>query len=124
MTTTETVTFLGNTDEVDTCDCCGRTNLKATVALETEAGAVVYYGVTCAARAIGRKVSEVKAAAKAADDAKAAAERAARDAAFRADYDRMQAWLDAVVPSQKGERLLQLEALGGYAAAKALYRAA
>src|SRR6185369_5700834 len=30
--------FLGTTDEVTTCECCGRSNLKGTVALELEDG--------------------------------------------------------------------------------------
>lgn len=44
--------ILGITDEFTTCDCCGKSNLKCTVALENEAGDTVYYGRTCAARAI------------------------------------------------------------------------
>ena len=48
--------ILGITDEVTTCDCCGRSNLKCTVGLETPDGATVYYGRDCAGRAVyGRK---------------------------------------------------------------------
>ena len=39
----------GITDSVTTCDCCGKTNLKRTVAIETENGEIVYYGTSCAA---------------------------------------------------------------------------
>jgi len=45
---------LGITDEVTTCECCGKSNLKRTVALDN-GGGVVYYGTSCAARALGMK---------------------------------------------------------------------
>jgi len=44
--------FLGVTDEITTCERCGKNNLKRTVAIETETGDVVYYGCDCAARAL------------------------------------------------------------------------
>lgn len=34
MTAATPVVFLGTTDDVTTCDCCGRENLKSTVALQ------------------------------------------------------------------------------------------
>lgn len=40
-----------NTDET-TCSCCGRQNLIQTVTFRTEGGALVYYGVGCAKKAI------------------------------------------------------------------------
>lgn len=49
---------LGITDERNECDCCGKKNLKCTVALEhTDAdgngtGSIVYFGRDCAARKI------------------------------------------------------------------------
>lgn len=43
---------LGINDEVTTCDCCGKTNLKCTVALESEATGIVRYGRDCAAKAV------------------------------------------------------------------------
>jgi hypothetical protein len=49
---------LGITDERTTCDCCGRQNLKCTVAMDRSdadgncTGDVVYYGRDCASRAI------------------------------------------------------------------------
>lgn len=116
------VRFLGTTDERAECDCCGRANLKVTVALMFEGAAdVVFYGTTCAAKALRMPAKEVKAAAKAADDAKAAAERAVREAAWKAESDRWSAWLNSKVPSKRGEIFLQIEALGGYAAARAAY---
>jgi hypothetical protein len=44
--------LLGIVDEVTTCDCCGKTRLARTVAMEREDGEVVHYGTTCAARAL------------------------------------------------------------------------
>jgi hypothetical protein len=50
---------LGLTDEITACDCCGKTNLKCTVALEMEDGTVVHYGRDCAGAAVfGRKSSK------------------------------------------------------------------
>ena len=44
--------ILGLVDWKNECDCCGKENLKKTVALENnETGEVVYYGTTCAAAA-------------------------------------------------------------------------
>jgi hypothetical protein len=59
--------ILGISDDVTGCDCCGKSNLKKTVALDHE-GAVVHYGVDCAARALtgskkDRKIVESKALA-------------------------------------------------------------
>lgn len=50
--------ILGITDETTTCECCGKTNLKKTVVLETEDGGELRYGTDCAARALlGKKSS-------------------------------------------------------------------
>lgn len=47
---------LGNTDEITTCDCCGKTGLKSTWAVElTETGEIVYYGSVCVTRNTGIK---------------------------------------------------------------------
>lgn len=60
--TTATLTILGITDEKLECECCGKTNLKCTVAMEMEEGGVVYYGRDCAARALmgNNKAASVK----------------------------------------------------------------
>lgn len=55
-----TARFLGISDEVTTCDCCGKTNLKRTVAISFNDGSPVFYGTDCAARTLGRKASIVK----------------------------------------------------------------
>lgn len=64
-------TVLGASDEITVCDCCGRSNLKVTVALEnTETGKVVHFGRDCAGAAVfGRKTA--KNAANVADEARA-----------------------------------------------------
>ena len=75
---------LGTDDSVNACDCCGRVDLKATVAFETESGEVVYFGVVCAARAMARNTAEIRRMAKDADNVKADAARAQADAASKA----------------------------------------
>lgn len=57
-----TVKVLGITDERTTCDCCGKSNLKRTVALELENGQTVYYGTTCAMNAFRGIDKAIKAA--------------------------------------------------------------
>ena len=41
-------------DTITTCDCCGRTDLKATVAMQLNDGGILHYGRTCAARNSGK----------------------------------------------------------------------
>ena len=42
-------TVLGITDERTSCDCCGRIDLKKTVAMnDNETGEIVYFGTSCA----------------------------------------------------------------------------
>jgi hypothetical protein len=48
------------TDEIDTCDCCGRTDLKATVAMKLTDGEILHYGRTCAARNSGKTQKQIK----------------------------------------------------------------
>lgn len=47
-------------DSVDTCDCCGRTGLKVTVAMKLDDGGILYYGRTCAARNSGKDQRRIK----------------------------------------------------------------
>lgn len=48
--------LLGTCDEIHVCDCCGKKNLNRTVAMEKNDGAIVYFGTTCASRALtGRR---------------------------------------------------------------------
>lgn len=58
------IVYLGINDSITSCDCCGKSNLAKTVALEFD-GEIRHYGTTCAGRAIGAKtrtVSDVQAA--------------------------------------------------------------
>lgn len=64
---------LGTDDSVTTCDCCGKSNLKFTVAIELDDGEIVHYGQICARRNTGKDqrtiTSEIKASQQAARDA-------------------------------------------------------
>lgn len=53
-------TILGTDDSVQTCDCCGRTNLKYTVTVQTEDGEILHYGSTCATRHTKYTSKEIK----------------------------------------------------------------
>lgn len=56
---------LGYTDEVTTCDCCGKRNLKGSFAIETDGGETIYYGSVCVNKIYGRKRGEqIKSLAK------------------------------------------------------------
>lgn len=49
----------GTTDEITTCACCGKKNLRNTVVLEIaegeNAGDLLHFGSHCAARALGQR---------------------------------------------------------------------
>lgn len=120
-------TYLGTSDEVTTCDCCGKSDLKRTVAImDDERGESLYFGTTCAARALKVQVAEVKRGTAAADRAREEAARVAREAAYRAETERWRAYLVARTGGIKdwsgtfciGE---MIKALGGFKAARAGY---
>lgn len=69
--------ILGLDDSVTTCDCCGKSGLKFTVAVEL-AGEVLHYGSTCATRHTKMTKPQITAAI--------ANERAERVEAARAEY--------------------------------------
>jgi hypothetical protein len=46
-------------DSITTCDCCGRTELKATVAMQLDCGGILHYGRICAARNSGKTSQQV-----------------------------------------------------------------
>jgi hypothetical protein len=106
----------------DTCDHCGRQNLKKTIKLITPDGQCVWFGVGCAARAMGIGLKEVKAAKARAESALAQQERAERQALAMVEDAIWDAFLNRHAPSARGQRGKQIEALGGYPAARALYR--
>lgn len=53
------IKLLGITDDVNECNCCGKTNLKCTVAFEID-GAEAYYGTTCATYFYGKDWKTIK----------------------------------------------------------------
>ncbi len=56
--------ILGTDDSVNTCDCCGKTDLKATWAVEIiETGEILHYGSVCVTRNTGIKHPESSAKA-------------------------------------------------------------
>lgn len=100
MTTTTNLTYrtAGTTDDITTCDICGKEELAGTVRLEIVAdhGAVegeVFAGTTCAAKVAGRTAAII---AREARDADREGEIAAREAHFRAQFDAEQHILDGL----------------------------
>lgn len=54
--TTRKFTVVGITDEVNSCDCCGKMGLKSTFAVRlNETDEIVHYGSTCVTRNTGIK---------------------------------------------------------------------
>lgn len=102
-----------------TCEHCGKRELKGTVALSIDDGEAVYFGATCAARALSMPLQVVRRETKRADDAREAAAQAERDARWNATMARWHAYLDATAPAAlRGRVFAQIEALGGYAVAR------
>jgi hypothetical protein len=88
----------GTTDDVTTCELCGKQELKGTVVLEAldadgNAEEICYFGVSCAAKAAGWTQREVKAGIKAAQQRAASAERDRVIAAREAERAAYTAWL-------------------------------
>ena len=118
MTNAKLIKCLGTDDSVNSCDCCGRNNLKATVAFETESGDVVHFGVVCAAKASGKSSVSIRAEARVADDAKASAARFESDKRHAERSAKWEAYLikatggifDGKVPNV----FRMIQALGGY----------
>jgi hypothetical protein len=117
----DSIKYLGTTDEVTVCDCCGKANLKSTVAISIDEGEPVYFGVTCAARALKTGVSEVKRGTAAADREREEQARIARQAAEAA---KSAPWFAFLAAHGTGDNnFSRIESLGGYAAAKARFEA-
>ena len=99
ITITESIVpfiFHGYTNSITTCDCCGRDGLKVTVALwDAVEAQEVYFGTTCAARAMSIGVKEVKYRADAAELARIEAEAEARAEAHRIEMAAWCAWLSS-----------------------------
>lgn len=118
MTNAKLMKCLGTDDSVNSCDCCGRDNLKATVAFETESGDVVYFGVVCAAKASGKSSVSIRAEARVADNVKAAA---ARAESHKKHAEHMAKWEAYLIKATGGifdgkvPNIFQMvQALGGY----------
>lgn len=102
-------TVKGTTDEVTTCELCGRVELKGTVVLipldedGNPDGDECYFGTSCAAKAAGwtqREVTKKITAAK--KEAKEAAQTAARAAFWKARREETaayEAWLKKTYPT-------------------------
>lgn len=59
---------LGYTEEITTCACCGRADLKGTYVIENaETGAIGHYGSVCAFKAFNLTVGKLKASVKLAE---------------------------------------------------------
>ena len=87
---------LGTDEDIETCDCCGRTGLKRTVIMVevnrdgevmTPIDMAPRFGVVCAAKHSGIPATKIRAAAKKADDARVAAWVKEQGAKFRAMVD-------------------------------------
>lgn len=116
-----TYTIQGITDEVDTCECCGRKDLKRAVALADEHGEVVFMGVVCAAAALKLPAPHVRAQAKNAQAERDAAAQKAKDAKAQAEF---QAWAQFLRErTGLAEIAPAILALGGITAARTAFRA-
>lgn len=83
--------IFGWTDEVTSCDCCGKVDLSGTFAVELETGGMVHYGSVCVKRNTG-----IKNPTKAADDYARERKAAARAEIERTDeYRTYRTILDA-----------------------------
>lgn len=117
----------GTTDDVTTCELCGRTDLKHTVLMVVvdvdgnPVGDPSHFGSHCAATMSGRPVGELEAEAAAADrEAREAAELERR----RAMREHDAVWFDFLAEHGTGSSVPeQLESLGGFAAARELFAA-
>jgi len=119
------------------CDHCGKEELKRTIKLINPAGRVVWFGVGCAANAMGLGLKEVRRAKAAQDSDLSSRERAIADAKREAQFkldqiegDKWAAWCAANAIRPEGiidfdwNLYTQIKALGGYKAARAAYLAA
>ena len=121
------VKILGTDDSVNVCDCCGKSNLKETVALETESGSVVHYGVVCASRSIGVPAKSVKSQARSANDEKFESE--LQEKRKKADFI-FAKWVSHLVALTGGIKdfsgswdvFRMIQAAGGYAKAKESFK--
>lgn len=108
--------ILGKNDEVTTCECCGRTGLKATVILTNGEGEV-RYGSECAAKATSTSAREVRQTLNAIEQFGEIERRKQAEA----EAIRWGAFLAVHCPGKS--RFEAIKILGGFAAAREVYRA-
>lgn len=117
-----TFTVAGITDEVDTCECCGRTDLKRAVALQDrDSGEVTFFGVVCAARALAIDAGDVLPLAKDAQRRVERQKQAERDRLAAAEWRRWVTFLQAHTGLATDDVATLLQAAGGFAAARAQF---
>ena len=89
---------LGTTDDITTCELCGRSDLRSTVVLDVldaegmKTGDLVYYGSDCAGRAAGWTTREVNQRIRDAQRREREAARAAREERSRRENEAFIAW--------------------------------
>lgn len=103
--------YLGTTDERTTCECCGKSDLKHTVAIrDLDSGEDRFFGTSCAARALKVQVAEVRKGTAAADKAaRVAKQAAAREAAIAARAAARAAWQAEVGAMLRVQRAAERE---------------
>jgi hypothetical protein len=88
----------GTTDDVTECELCGKEELKGTVMLVpldaegNEDGGVSYFGTSCAAKAAGWTVRDIKAGIKRAADEERVRKQTERDAVSAAEREFLRNW--------------------------------
>jgi hypothetical protein len=87
---------LGTTDDVTTCEHCGRVELKGTIRLgvldaDGNVEDVTYFGAVCGARAAGWTTKDIRKQATAADRAAVEAARVERDRLASIEHARIRA---------------------------------
>jgi hypothetical protein len=118
------VKVLGVTDEVTTCELCGKSKLKCTVVIDLGDGSEpVHYGRDCAGMVkYGKKSSGNTAkVVREFEDAKREEEAKVRRAAKDAEFARWDAFLKA--HGTGAEVFTRIQSLGGFKAARAMYDA-
>src|SRR5262245_862665 len=113
--------ILGITDETTICECCGRTNLKKTVVI-TDGAETFRFGSECAAKRLKTTVKCVAAEVKSLEQRQARQAEALRQRLAAEEARRWESFLAARCPGSS--TFDAIKALGGFAAARALYRAA
>lgn len=111
---------LGINDESTVCECCGKTNLKRTVVLESESLGIVRYGVDCAGMALHGSKSAVN-ARKVVNAAKELARAEANRKAIAAGEESQRFIAFVATRSSKESHFQRILEIGGFSAAWHLF---